>query len=149
MAAIGPGPQVQGASHNHGYQTIRREKNQNNNMLRSLLNQGSTVSNTEFSELFGLTEFRGENSVSSSQPIICVPKRTHQVFFAELTEFGAGLSGFHLPKQYSRNSIPPPLPRFPYTNPNRTSQYNQISVMPLSTQRLKCNNRLWKIQGMG
>ena len=27
-----------------------------------------------------LTEFQGENSVSSSQPIICVPKRTHRVF---------------------------------------------------------------------
>ena len=29
---------------------------------------------------FGLAEFRGANSVSSSQPIICVPKRTHRVF---------------------------------------------------------------------
>ena len=28
---------------------------------------------------FGLAEFRGESSVSSSQPIICVPKRTHRV----------------------------------------------------------------------
>ena len=28
----------------------------------------------------GLTEFRGANSVSSSRPIICVPKRTHRVF---------------------------------------------------------------------
>ena len=28
----------------------------------------------------GLTEFRGANSVSSSQPIICVEKRTHRVF---------------------------------------------------------------------
>ena len=28
----------------------------------------------------GLTEFWGANSVSSSQPIICVPKRTHRVF---------------------------------------------------------------------
>ena len=27
-----------------------------------------------------LTEFRGESSVSSSRPIICVPKRTHRVF---------------------------------------------------------------------
>ena len=27
-----------------------------------------------------LTEFREENSVSSSQPIICVPRRTHRVF---------------------------------------------------------------------
>ena len=28
----------------------------------------------------GLTEFRGAGSVSSSQPIICVPMRAHQVF---------------------------------------------------------------------
>ena len=28
----------------------------------------------------GLTEFRWANSVSSSQPIICVPKQTHRVF---------------------------------------------------------------------
>ena len=27
-----------------------------------------------------LTEFRGASSVSSSRPIICVPKRTHRVF---------------------------------------------------------------------
>ena len=38
-----------------------------------------------------LTEFRGESSVSSSQPMICAPKRTHRVF-AELTEFAAELS---------------------------------------------------------
>ena len=31
-------------------------------------------------QLFALAEFRGENSVSSSQPIICVTKRTHRVF---------------------------------------------------------------------
>ena len=40
----------------------------------------STVSNTELGEFFALTEFRGENSVSSSQPVICEPKRTHRVF---------------------------------------------------------------------
>ena len=27
-----------------------------------------------------LTKFRGENSVSSPQPVVCVPKRTHRVF---------------------------------------------------------------------
>ena len=59
--------------------------------------------------LFALTEFRGESSVSSSQPIICVTKRTH-FFFTELTEFAQNsvrLSEFSPPKQYSRNSIPP------------------------------------------
>ena len=41
----------------------------------------STVSNTELSEFcLVLTEFRGENSVSSSQPIICVPKQIHRDF---------------------------------------------------------------------
>ena len=29
--------------------------------------------------LTGLSEFWGESSVSSSQPIICMPKRTHRV----------------------------------------------------------------------
>ena len=38
-----------------------------------------------------LAEFRGESSVSSSHPIISVPKRTHRVFCAELTEFGPKL----------------------------------------------------------
>ena len=46
--------------------------------------------------------------MSSSQPIICVPKQTHRVFFfAELTEFAAALSKFSPPKQCSRNGIPP------------------------------------------
>ena len=40
----------------------------------------STFSNTKFCELFALTEFLGESSVSFSQPILCVPKRTHRVF---------------------------------------------------------------------
>ena len=40
---------------------------------------------------FALTEFRGENSVSSSQPIICVPSELTE-FFAELTEFAPKLS---------------------------------------------------------
>ena len=39
----------------------------------------STVSSGELSECFALTELRGENSVSSSQPIVCVQNRTHQV----------------------------------------------------------------------
>ena len=38
--------------------------------------------------LLALTQLLGESSVSSFQPIICVLKRTHRVFFlAELTEF--------------------------------------------------------------
>ena len=50
-----------------------------------------------------LTELHGESSVSSSQPTVCVPKWTHRVF-AELTEFGAELCEFSLPKQCSRYS---------------------------------------------
>ena len=45
--------------------------------------------------------------MSSSKLIICVPKRTHRVIFAELTESAAELSEFSLPKQHSRNIIPP------------------------------------------
>ena len=41
---------------------------------------------------FALTEFWGENSVSSSQPIFCVTKRTHRVFSTELTDFAPKLS---------------------------------------------------------
>ena len=41
---------------------------------------------------WALTEFRGGDSVSSVQPI---------------TKFAVGLSESSLPKQYSRNSIPP------------------------------------------
>ena len=43
----------------------------------------STVSNTELSEFFGPHRVRGANSVSWAQPIICVPKRTHRVFFSQ------------------------------------------------------------------
>ena len=63
-----------------------------------------------FFKFFALTELRGENSLSSSQPTISVPKRPHRVF-AELTEFTAEPSEFPLPKQYSRKSIPLPLPK--------------------------------------
>ena len=41
--------------------------------------------------------------MSSSQPIIGVPKRTHRV----LPQNSVSFSEFSLPKQYSRNSIPP------------------------------------------
>ena len=39
----------------------------------------TTVQRTSSVSSFALTEFRGENSVSSSQPIICVTMRTHRV----------------------------------------------------------------------
>ena len=35
------------------------------------------VANADLSDFFALTKFRGGSSVSSSRPIICVPKRTH------------------------------------------------------------------------
>ena len=54
-----------------------------------------------------LIEFWAESSVSSSQPIVCVFSAELTEFSAELTEFAAELSEFSLPKQYSRNSIPP------------------------------------------
>ena len=53
----------------------------------------------------GLTEFRGASSVSSSQPIICVPKRTHRVFSQNspsLPQNLVRLSEFSSPKQYSK-----------------------------------------------
>ena len=61
----------------------------------------SRVSKTELGEFLALTEFQGESSVSSSQPIICVSKRTHRVFPGTHPEFAAELSEFSLPKQHS------------------------------------------------
>ena len=52
----------------------------------------------------------GQNSVSSSQPNICVPKRTHRVFSQNspsLPQNSVTLSEFSPLRQYSRNSIPP------------------------------------------
>ena len=48
--------------------------------------------------------------MSSSRPIICVPKRTHRVFSQNspsLLQNSVRLSEFSSPKQYSQNSIPP------------------------------------------
>ena len=66
-----------------------------------------TPSSVSFS---GLAEFRGANSVSSFQPIICVQTRTHRVFSQNSPSWpqhSVRLSEFSSPKQYSRNSIPP------------------------------------------
>ena len=52
-----------------------------------------------------LTEFGGENSVSSSWPTIGVPRRAHRVF--RRTHLVCRKTQFSSPKQYSRNSIPP------------------------------------------
>ena len=54
-----------------------------------------------------LTELWGENSVSSSQPTVCVPKQTHRVFRRTDRVRCRNSVSFSLPKQYSRNSIPP------------------------------------------
>ena len=45
--------------------------------------------------------------MSSFQSSICGFLAELTEFLAELTEFAAELSEFSLPKQYSRNSIPP------------------------------------------
>ena len=52
-------------------------ESQHQDRKRSRRARFQTPSSVSF---FLATEFRGENSVSSSQPIICVPKRTHRVF---------------------------------------------------------------------
>ena len=61
-----------------------------------------------------LTEFRGENSVSSSQPIICVPKANSLSFSQNspsLPQNSVRLSEFFSPKEFSRNNIPQPFPK--------------------------------------
>ena len=71
----------------------------------------SAVSNTELSEFFGAHRVPGrENSVSSSQPFVCVTKRTHRVFSQNspsLPQNSVRPSEFSSPKQYFRNSILP------------------------------------------
>ena len=69
-------------------------------------------SNTELGEFFlALTEFRGESSVRFlSAYYLCDKANSPSFFFAELTEFAPNsvrLSDFSLPKQCSRDSIPP------------------------------------------
>ena len=64
--------------------------------------------------LLAPTEFRGENSASSSQPIICVPNRTHRVFqrtHRVCPKNSVRLSEFSSPKQYCRNSTSLPFPK--------------------------------------
>ena len=67
----------------------------------------STVSNTKLSELFCPHQVPGRELSECLSAFLCVWKRTHRVFFAELTELAAELSEFFLPKQCSRNSILP------------------------------------------
>ena len=68
-----------------------------------------TPSSVSFFIFSGLIEFSGANSVSSSQPIICVQTRTHRVCLnsPSLPQNSVRLSEISSPKQYSRNSIPP------------------------------------------
>ena len=68
---------------------------------------GSTGPNTELSEFLCSSLSSGERAqwVPRNLLFVCRCKLTE--FFAELTEFGAELSEFSLPKQHSRNSIPP------------------------------------------
>ena len=42
----------------------------------------STASNTELNGFFGPSRVRGGGSLGSSEPVICVPKRAHQVLYA-------------------------------------------------------------------
>ena len=57
-----------------------------------------------------LAEFRGESSASSSQPIICAPKRTHEFFRRSHRACRRTHRALSIPKQYSRNGIPVVFP---------------------------------------
>ena len=69
---------------------LRRRRPQKLGALEAVSRKSSETGRTRFRrvrfqtpnsvKLLALTELRGENSVSSSQPGICVPKRTHRVF---------------------------------------------------------------------
>ena len=67
---------------NYGHEALSAPKNfggkeSETGRIRFRSVRFQTLSSVSF---LGLAEFRGANSVSSSRPIICVPKRTHQVF---------------------------------------------------------------------
>ena len=66
--------------------------------IRFLRARFQTPSSVSF---LALTKFRGENSASSSQPIICVPKWTHRVFFRRTHQVCRRTSETVLSKQYS------------------------------------------------
>ena len=65
------------------------------------------VSNTELSEFRGSHRAPGRELSEFISACSLWVKRNSSSFFAELSEFAAELSEFPLPKQYSRNSIPP------------------------------------------
>ena len=69
----------------------------------------STLLSADPSESLAPTKLLGENSVSSSQPImcVCVCQSVLAEFLAELSELGAGLIDSSFGRQHSRNSIPP------------------------------------------
>ena len=64
-----------------------------------------------------LMELRGENSVSSSQPIIiCVPKQLTE-FFAELTEFAVKLSEASMSSLLRNSTLETAFRPFPNLHP--------------------------------
>ena len=69
-------------------------------------NSAENVRKLGYERVSALTEFPGANSVSSSQPDICVPRRTHRVFRRTHRVCRRTLSEFSLPKQDS------PFPNF-------------------------------------
>ena len=71
-------------------------------------------------------------------------------FFPELTEFAAELSEFSLPKQYSRNSIPPVSYNFStgniadfcnYVLPSQQGQFNYEGY------QIRCMSSCWPTTG--
>ena len=97
------------------------------NRKRAEIGSGSTVSNTELSVLRGSLS-SGERSqwVPFSLLLVCQSELTE--FLAELTEFAAKLNAFSLPKQHSRNSIPPiPYSNLPALN-NKEGKYCRVKI---------------------
>ena len=86
-----------GTSHNKGILDIWNRK-------QGEYGFGEHGSNTELSEFFGPRRVPGENSASSSEPVICVPKRELPSSSQKLTEFSADSlsSPSILPMSYGR-----------------------------------------------
>ena len=65
-----------------------------------------TPSSVSFLGPHGVLGSERAQRVPPSPLFCCVPKRTHtEIFFAELTDFGAELSAFSLPNQYTLETV--------------------------------------------
>ena len=104
-----------------------------NGRIRFRRGRFQTPSSVRF---LALTELRGENSVSSPQPIICVPKWTHRV--SRRTHRVCGKTQWGSVSSLHRNSVGED--RFLFQGTNQTSKNKNILGNQLNIEGLKVSN---------